>query len=77
MGHYEMLDNRLSALEARHVPSIALDCDSNRRLARHASYFSGRPWVCQDPINSEKKARRKAALARYKKYFDELEEIGL
>ena len=72
------LSKRLAALEARHVPSDALgarwpprDCDPNRRLARYASYFDGRPWVCTG--TPEQKARRDAKLARYKAYFDQLE----
>ena len=72
------LSKRLAALEARHVPGDALgarwpprDCDPNRRLARYASYFDGRPWVCTG--TPERKVRRDTNLARYQKYFDQLE----
>lgn len=71
------LSKRLAALEARHAPSDALgdrwpplDCDPNRRLARYASYFDGRPWECTG--TPERRAKKEADLARYSEYFDKL-----
>jgi hypothetical protein len=72
------LSKRLAALEARHVHSDALGdrwppmaCDWKRRLAKYAAYFEGRPWDCTG--TPERKARRDVNLARYKKYFDQID----
>jgi hypothetical protein len=69
------LEKRLTALEARHVSTgdrwPPLDCDWKRRLAKYAAYFEERPWVCTG--TPERKARRDVKLARYKRYFDELQ----
>lgn len=74
MGHFEKLNKRLSDLEARHTPTRDPGCDPNRRLARYASYFDGRPWTCRNP---EKQAMRaeanRADLDRYRKYFEDME----
>jgi len=70
------LQKRVEALEARQS-SVRGDrwhpagCDPNRRLARYASYFEGRPWECTG--TPERKAQRDANLARYRKYFEDLE----
>lgn len=75
------LQNRIKILEARSIPNQVpgdrwhpLGCDPKRRLANLIAALNGQPWKCLDPINSEKKAQREADLARYDKYFDELEE---
>jgi len=74
MGRSESLGRRLSALEAQCVPTCdrwpPRDCDPNRRLARYASYFDGRPWECTG--TPERRAKREADLARYSEYFDTL-----
>jgi hypothetical protein len=66
----DALGKRLAVLEARHISSSVSDCDPNRRLARYASYFDGRPWECTG--TPEKRALRDAKLARYSEYFDAL-----
>jgi|WetSurMetagenome_2_1015567.scaffolds.fasta_scaffold1794735_2 hypothetical protein len=66
----DALGKRLAVLEARHISSSVSDCDPNRRLARYASYFDGRPWECTG--TPEKRAKREADLIRYQDYFDTL-----
>jgi hypothetical protein len=74
----QRLSKRLTALEARQAHRDALgdrwpprDCNPNRRLARYASYFDGRPWECTG--TPERKALRDARLARYQDYFEDQE----
>lgn len=66
------LQKRVEVLEASQAHIGVPGCDPNRRLARYASYFNGRPWTCQNP---EKCAMREEAhqadLARYREYFEE------
>ena len=78
MGLSKGLSKRLTALEARHAHIDALGdrwppmaCDPARRLARYTAYFDGRPWICTG--TPERIARRDVNLARYKKYFDQLD----
>jgi hypothetical protein len=63
------IEKRLRVLEAQRVSISDHICDPNRRLARYASYFDGRPW--EGTGTPERKAQREARLAGYKKYFDE------
>jgi hypothetical protein len=70
------LEKRIEALEATQsrVPGDRWpprDCNPNRRLARYASYFDGRPWECTG--TPERKAQRDARLARYQDYFEDQE----
>lgn len=75
----ETLQKRVAALET--TQSRVSDdqwpprgCDPIRRLAKHASYFDGRPWECTG--TPERKAQRDARLARYRDYFENLETGG-
>ena len=73
MGLSKRLSKRLTALEAKQIPSDRWPsaCDPARRLARYTAYFEGRPWDCTG--TPEQMIRRETRLARYKAYFDQLE----
>ena len=78
----ERLSKRLQALEAQSIPlAVPGDrwppqhCDPKRRLAKYRAWFENQPWECTG--TPTQRARSEAALARYKKYFDQSEEGGL
>ena len=67
--HVKALETRQSSVPGDRWPPQ--DCDPNRRLARYASYFDGRPWECAG--TPERKVQSQARLARYQNYFEALE----
>jgi hypothetical protein len=55
------IEKQLRVLETQCVSISDHICDPNRRLARYASYFYGRPWECTG--TQERKAQLEARLA--------------
>jgi hypothetical protein len=69
------LQKRISALEAQAAAGSRSSCNFRRRLAKYQAWFSGQPWECRNPT-PENIRRNEEKLARYKKYFDDLERCS-
>ncbi len=63
------LIERVQRLEAQQAHNVT-GCDPMRRMRRYAAYFEGQPWECTG--TAERRAKREAALGRYRAYFDGL-----
>ena len=70
MSRTETLCKRLAVLEARRVPG---GCDWRLRLAKCGALLRCQSWTCPLSMTTKREARKAAKMARYKKYFDDLE----